>query len=241
MGAGEPAAGLAADPGHRGSAEPGGAAAGARRLGRRAHHRGHAAGQPRRGRRPDRHAAPGRGAHPAEHGGMPHRQRGQAGGQAGPRGARHRLGQARGGRRRHHLAARPGRAPRRRPDAGRRRVRGAALHQRRPGACQAARAGRLRGRDAARRADRLGPRDPQPARHRHDRRAGGRPGRPRRRDRHRVGRRLGHGARLRRRARGVRGDARARPGAHAGRIPPRFYAQASSSFSGIADLGRPNP
>ncbi|HLI15698.1 MAG TPA: thiazole synthase [Acidimicrobiales bacterium] len=27
----------------------------------------------------------------------------------------------------------------------------------------------------------------------------------------------------------------------AGRIPPRFYAQASSSFSGIADLGRPNP
>ena len=224
MGAGRPRAELAADPGHRGSAEPGGAAAGGRRLRDRAHHRGHAAGHPRRGRLAARPAAGSWRAHPAEHGRLPHRERGQAGGQARPGGARHGLGQARGGGRRPHPAAGPGGTARRGPDAGRRRVRGAALHQRRPGPGQAARAGRLRGRHAARRPDRVRPGRAQPAQHRDDRRAGGRPGHPGRRDRdgqrrgprdgtglRRGPHRLGHHPRGRTRAHGHR-DAAGRGG-----------------------------
>src|SRR6476646_401014 len=129
---------------------------------------------------------------------MPYRQRGQARGQAGPGSSGHRLGQARGGGRRPYPAPRPGRAARRGPAAGRRRVHRAALHQRRPDSGPAARAGRLRRRHAARRADRVRPRHPQPAQHRDDRRGGERPGRPGRRDR--DGQRLDprHGAGLRR-------------------------------------------
>ena len=80
----------------------------------------------------------------------------------------HDLGQAGGHRRRGDAAARPGRAARRRRAAGRRRLHGPAVHQRRPGAGQAAGAGGLRGGDAARRADRLRPRHPQSAQHRAD-------------------------------------------------------------------------
>ena len=50
-----------------------------------------------------------------------------------------------------------------------RRVHRAALHQRRPGAGPAAGTGRLRGRHAARRADRLRARHQEPAQHRADR------------------------------------------------------------------------
>jgi thiazole synthase len=59
--------------------------------------------------------------------------------------------------------------------AGRRRLHGAALHQRRPGARAQARGRRLRGGDAAGLADRLRPRHPQPAQHRADRGAAGVP------------------------------------------------------------------
>src|SRR6478609_2413057 len=81
---------------------------------------------------------------------MPYRQRGQARGQAGPGSPGHRLGQARGGGRRPHPAPRPGRAARRGPAAGRRRVHRAALHQRRPHPGPASRAGRLPGRPGRR-------------------------------------------------------------------------------------------
>ena len=106
--------------------------------------------------------------------------------QARPRGLRDRLGQARGHRRRPHAAARRARAAARRRGAGRRRLHRAALHQRRPDPRAPPGGRRLRGGDAARLADRLGHRHPQPVQHRADRRARRRAGDPRRRRRHRV-------------------------------------------------------
>ncbi len=82
------------------------------------------------------------------------------------------------------------RAPRRR------RVHGAALHERRPDPRPAPGGGRLRGGDAARLADRLRRRNPQPLQRADHRRAGERAGDPRRRHRHRLRRGAGDGARL---------------------------------------------
>ena len=69
---------------------------------------------------------------------------------------------------------------------GRRRVHGAAVHQRRPGAGPQAGGHRLRGGDAAGLADRHRAGHPQPAQHRDDRGGGRGAGGARRRDRHRV-------------------------------------------------------
>ena len=132
----------------------------------------------------------------AEHGRLLHRRRGGADRAAGRRGARHRLGQARGDRRRGDAAARSGRTARRGRAAGRRGLHGTAVHQRRSCARQAARAGRLRRRHAARRADRLGPRHPQPAQHRADGAGRVRAGDPGCWHRHRERRGHGDGARL---------------------------------------------
>ena len=122
----------------------------------------------------------------AQHGRLPLRPRGGADRRAGPRGARHELGQARGDRRRDARLL---------PDAVElleaaetlvgRRLHRAALHDRRPGAGPAAGRRRLRGGDAARVADRLRAGRPQPARDRGGARRGRRPGRARRRHRHR--------------------------------------------------------
>ena len=75
-----------------------------------------------------------------------------------------------------------------------------ALHQRRPRARQAARGRGRGGGDAARRADRLRARHPQPAQHPAHPGGGEGAGHRRRRRRHGVRRRHRHGARLRRRA-----------------------------------------
>ena len=161
---------LAADPGHRRRAEPRRAGGGAGRLGHRADHRGDAPGR-RRGRHRRARPAEPAGHHPAaQHRGLPRRGRGGADRAAGPRGAGHRLGQARGHRRRAHPAARRDRIGPRRRATGRRRLRRAALHQRRPGAGPPARGHRLRGGDAAGLADRHRAGHRQPAQHRDDRR-----------------------------------------------------------------------
>ena len=149
----------------------------------------------------------------AEHGGLLHRRRGGAHRAAGPRGAGHRLGEARGHRRRAHAAARSGRAARRGRDAGGRRLHGAAVHQRRPGARPQAGGGRVRGGHAARLADRLRARHPQPAQHRSS--SSERAGVPVVLDAG-IGtasrRRAGDGAGLRRGAARLRGDPGAAPG-----------------------------
>ena len=109
-----------------------------------------------------------------EHGRLLHGPRRGAHGAARPRGVRDRLGQARGDRRRPDAAPRRGRAGRGGRDAGRRGLHRAAVHERRPDPGAAARGGRLRGGDAARLADRLRRRDPQPLQrldHRRARRA----------------------------------------------------------------------
>ena len=80
-----------------------------------------------------------------------------------------------------------------------RRLHGAAVHKRRPGARPAPRGGGLRGRDAARLADRQRHGHPQPVQPPPDRRERGCAGDPRRWDRDGVGRDAGDGARLRRR------------------------------------------
>ena len=80
---------------------------------------------------PGRPAA-GRVPAAAQHRRLLHRPRRRAHGQLAG-GVRHRLGQARGHRRRPDPAPRRGRAPRRRRDPGRRRLHRARLHQRRPG------------------------------------------------------------------------------------------------------------
>ena len=159
--------------------------------------------QPRVAARRDRaHRRP----RPAQHRRVLHRRRGRADGPARPRGVRDGLGQARGHRRRAHPAARPGRAARRRRTAGRRRFHRVALHQRRPDRGHPARRPRLRGRDAAGLADRLGHGDPQPVQPRDHPRAGRRPGHPRRRHRDGLGRRPRDGARVRRGAARLGGD-----------------------------------
>ena len=158
---------------------------------------------------------------PAQHRRLLHRRGRRPHRQAGPRGVRDRLGQARGHRRRPDPAARRRRAGRRGRAAGRRRLRRPPLLRRRPGGGPAPRAGRLRRRDAPRRPDRQWPRDPQPPQHRPDRRAGRGAGGPRRRHRHRLGRLPGHGARMQRRAGGLGRDPGRGPGPmaarHAGR------------------------
>ena len=105
----------------------------------------------------------------AEHRRLPHGRRSRAHRAARAGGARYRFGQARGARRRPDAAAGPGRDPRRRRAAGRRRVHRVRLHERRPGARAAAGGGRLRRGDAAGRADRHRPRHPESAQHRADR------------------------------------------------------------------------
>ena len=168
----------------------------------------------------------------------------------------HRLGQARGDRRRPHAAARPGRAARGGRDARRRRLRRAALHERRPDPRPPPRGRRLRGGDAARLADRQRHGHQQPLQPAADRRGRRRAGDPRRRRRHRLRRRARDGGRLRRaccwparsRARptrsrwpramrkAVEAGYEARP---AGRIPRRLYAQASSPEEGLGASSSP--
>ena len=111
----------------------------------------------------------------------------------------------------------------------------------------------LRRGDAARLADRLRGRDPQPVQPPDHRRGGGGAGDPRRRDRHRLGRGAGDGARLRRRAAGELGLAGRGPGADGdgdaqggrGRLrgpprgpdPARLHAEASTPDEGLPELG----
>ena len=147
-----------------------------------------------------------------EHGRLLHRARRGDHGPAGARGARDRLGEARGDRRRQDAAARPGRAAGGRRDARGRGLHRPALHERRPDPGPPARGRRLRRGDAARLADRQRHGHPQPVQPAADRRAGARPGDPRRRHRHRFRRRDRDGGGLRRRAARQRGLARRGPG-----------------------------
>ena len=101
--------------------------------------------------------------------------------QARPRGVRDRLGQARGDRRRAYAAARRPGAARGRRGAGRRRLHGPAVHERRPDPRAPAGGRRLRRGDAARLADRLRHGPAQPLQPRADPRARRRAGDPRRR------------------------------------------------------------
>ena len=98
---------LATDPRHRRHGQPRVAAGGPGGLGHGPGHRGRPAGGPDHpplaGRPPRRAGHPG----PAQHGRVLHRVRRHPDRQAGPRGVRDRLGQARGHRRRPHPAARP--------------------------------------------------------------------------------------------------------------------------------------
>ena len=109
---------------------------------------------------------------------------------------------------------------RRRRAARRRRLRRPPLHQRRPDPRPPPRGRRLRRGDAARLADRLRRRHPQPVQHRDHHRARRGPGDPRRRHRHRLRRRPRHGARLLRRPRRQR-HLRRRRADHDGPRPPR--------------------
>ena len=92
------------------------------------------------------------------------------------------------------------------------RLRRPALHQRRPGRVPQAGRGGRRGGDAARRADRVGPRHPEPEQHPDHQGPGARAGDRRRRRRHGVGRRHRDGARRGRRADEHRHRARAGSG-----------------------------
>ena len=124
---------------------------GDRGIGRRDRDRRAAAG--RRRRRPARwsRCSTRAGLLPAaEHRRLLHGPRRRADGAHGARGVRDRLGEARGDRRRPHAVPGPGRAARGGRDAGRGRLRRAAVHERRPDPGAAARGGRLRGGDAAR-------------------------------------------------------------------------------------------
>ena len=134
-------------------------------------HRRPAPHRPRRqglGARRDRQARPLR---PAQHGRLLHRPRRGPHRAARPRGVRDRLDQARGDRRRPHPLPRRGRAARRRRDPGRRGLHRPPLHQRRPDPRPPPGGGRLRRGDAARLADRLRRRHPQPLQRRDHRRA----------------------------------------------------------------------
>ena len=102
---------------------------------------------------------------------------------AGARGVPDRLDQARGDRRRPHAPARRGRAPGRRRGPGRRRLRRASVHDRRPDPGPPARGRRLRRGDAARLPDRQRDGNPQPVQHLDPGRARRRAGDPRRRRR----------------------------------------------------------
>ena len=95
-----------------------------------------------------------------------HRRRGGAHCQAGTRGVRDRLGEARGHRGRGHPAPRRRRAARRRRAIVRPGIRGPALHQRRSRARPSPRTGGLRGGHAPGLAHRQRPRDTEPAQHR---------------------------------------------------------------------------
>ena len=131
---------------------------------------------------------------------------------------------------------------------------GPALHQRRPGDGEAAGGPGVRGGHAARRADRLGPRHPEPPQHRADpepgarsRRGGRRRGdRLRRRHRLRAGRRrrpaqhgrgAGPGSRSAWRAPCGTRRWRGRDAWLAGRMPRKFYAEASSPWAGRIETG----
>ena len=116
----------------------------------------------------------------------------------GPRGGAVELGQARGDRRRAHAVSRQRGAARSDARAGEGRLRRAALHQRRSGRVPQARGRGRGGGDAAGRADRLGPRHPEPQQHRDHPRVRAGAGHRRRRRRHGIGRRDCDGARRRR-------------------------------------------
>ena len=193
----------------------------ARRVRLRARHRRAAPHRPGPARLDRRRARLGRRPAAAEHGRLLHGPRRRADREAGARGVRDRLGQARGDRRRAHAAARRARAARGRRGARRRRLRRAPVHERRPDPGAPAGGRRLRRGDAARLADRLrhGPAEHvQPAA---DPRARGRAGDPRRRRRHRIRRGAGDGARLRRGPVRERDLARRGPGDDGARDPAR--------------------
>jgi len=150
MGARRAAAELPAHRRHRRRAEPGGPETGARRFGHRPVHRRHAARRSGRDGLGARHAPAGGRPRRAQHRGVPYRERGAVHRTARTRGARHRLGEAGGRGRRRDPAARPRGAAGGGQAARRRRVRGPAVHQRRPGPGPAPGAGGLRGGHAAR-------------------------------------------------------------------------------------------
>ena len=194
----------------------------------------------------------------AEHGRLLHGARGRHDREARPRGARDRLGEARGDRRRPHAAARPRRAARGRRGARGRRLHRAALHERRPDPRPPPGGRGLRGRDAARLADRQRHGHQQPLQPAPDRGAGARAGDPRRRRGHRLRRRARHGGGLRRRAARQRDLARGRPARDGARdaegdrgrprgargraaSPGAPYARASSPEEGMAELAPDAP
>ena len=125
------------------------------------------------------------GLHPAQHRRLLHRRGRDPHRAPRPRSRAVELGQARGDRRRAHPLPRQRRAARGDAGAGERRLRRPALHERRPDHLPQARGGGRRRGDAARRADRLGPRHPEPQQHPHHPRAIERAGHRRRRRRRR--------------------------------------------------------
>ena len=134
----------------------------------------------------------------AEHRRLLHRRRSGPHGAARPRGRAVELGEARSDRRRAHAVSRQRGADRGDARAGARRVRRAAVHERRSGRLPQARGRRRRGDHAARRADRLRPRHPERQQPAHHPRVRARAAHRRRRRRHGVGCRAGDGARRRR-------------------------------------------
>ena len=136
----------------------------------------------------------------AQHRRLLHRRGGDPHAAAGARGGRLGPGQARGAGRGEDALSRHARDAAGDRDPGRGGLQADGLLRRRSDRREAARGGR-RGRDhAARRADRLGPRHPEPGDDPADRRGRERAGAGRCRRRHRLRRRGGDGAGLRRRA-----------------------------------------
>ena len=175
--------------------------AGARGVGRRDDYRRGAA---REHLRPIEGIAPRLHRHvevlpPAEHRRLLHGRRSGADGAARPRGRAVELGEARSDRRRAHAVSGQRGADRGDARPGARRVRRAALHERRSGRLPQARGRGRRGGHAARRADRIRPRHPERQQPAHHPRVRARAAHRRRRRRHRVGRGAGDGARRRRR------------------------------------------
>ena len=134
----------------------------------------------------------------AEYRRLLHRRRSDPHGAARTRGRAVELGEARGDRRRADALPRQRSADRGDAHARARRLRRAAVHDRRSGRVPQARGRRRRGGHAARRADRLRARHPEREQHPHHPRVRARAADRRRRRRHRVGCGAGDGARRRR-------------------------------------------